>query len=134
MFKDENVPDYHSDRVGGTAESGDFLVNRASPVMAELLIELQALDLANRELLLDWLVRFHEAWVIGVEVDSQGVAMKLMATDLYQEIRTTPDVQPANREEHATFLIGQAVAWLQDGSGFPEVFPHFVERWRVRSW
>ncbi|HSE29665.1 MAG TPA: hypothetical protein VLA77_03730 [Candidatus Saccharimonadales bacterium] len=99
--------------------------------ISDLLDEFHKLHLIDRELLLNWLVRFGQAWHVGTTVDSRAIARRLLETGLYNEIRV-PEGIPNNRQEHADLLIGQAIAWLQDGRGFEEVFPTVVERWRDR--
>lgn len=132
---DEVLLKYRQDREARTLQQMQALkpVTKASPIPG-LIIEFNELDLTNRELLLEWLSRFGQAWQFGEVVDGPSVARKILGAGLYKAIRHTDGREPTNRQEHADLLISQAISWLEGGSGFPEIFPILVDQWRVRVW
>lgn len=98
----------------------------------ELMSGLPHLDFGNDVAVLDWLSAFTESGGdMRVEKQLKKVLVMFAVNGFIPNCNLGKDFDENDRDNHARYIIGQALDGLSSEVGAPpEMIPHLIERWK----
>ena len=125
---------YKASPAGIAAEAAS--VSRKIAIQAEadaLMAALPSLDMTDDVAVLDWLDRFQDpSDYIGIKADKAAVIRAFTEAGFVAGANCGDDFREDDRDNHARYLVGQALSCLQSMGAIHQVFGTFHERWKAK--
>lgn len=125
---------YRASPAGIAAEAA--AVARKIAIQAEadaLMAALPSLDMTDDVAVLEWLDRFQDpSDYIGIKADKAAVIRAFTDAGYVANANTGDDFREEDRDNHARYLVGQALSCLQSVGAIHQVFGTFHARWKAR--
>lgn len=123
----------NSDEYKGLEAKRQDEIDKMNADVPFLMDEFEKISIPDTEYILDWICKIHP-YVdrIGVNVPKDRIVSKLVSLSYLPNVNTGDNFEENDKENHARYIIGQALDGLSKGESFHPMVVMFAEHWKNR--